>query len=473
MKSIKVIELINSLNFREFDGLGYFIKSGGFGNKYFIKVYNYFKKHRGGNESQFKKNDCAKYVFGQNVKDTKLRLLLSDFSIVLEKYLVFRFVENNYEQYQKSLLDQYRHRGVLKNYNMLLKKLEKERERKSVMSIEDYFWEAQIECSKVMYKENRLKNQLPEPYTEALKKYDNMFILLKLHYDNLNTISKSPVIPNKQSNSFLINEIVVYVEANEEFFKSKHIYIYIEFLVFRLLRDYSNYRYYSDLLKYTQQYYEKIDKVYLTHIFYIFNTYLINKINIVNEIEDHKKFFEVVKVFYSRRFFDEYGLIPGYLFYNCINAALKTDDVLFAEEFYDAYNENLDAGKHSDIVKLSYIQILMKKKRYESAIVAINKLQSNNFHIYLNSRMFILVIFYELNYVEDILYTIDALKHYLNRHKSALGGWYERFSKFIYYLNKLINLKAEEIKKKDRLIVQIKNGGEFAGKGWLLSKIEK
>lgn len=473
MRSFKVVELINSLNFRELEGLELYIKSGAHSNnRYFIKMYNYFKKLRKNRNLNFKVDTLVISVFGRKVKDTKIRLLFSDFREIVEKYTIQRHIENNSEKYQNILLQEYRHRGITKNYLVLKNKLECEQRKKNVLSIDDYYLRAQIESTSVMFKENKFKNQDVLPYTNTILNFDYTFILSKLHYDNLNTISISPNLPGPDSQNFLISEIVSHVRSNAVFFKKSHLLIYIEYLIYNMLRNYNSYYYYNSLLKYLKKYYQKLDKIFLTHLFYIFNTHLINKINIKDEINDHEKFYEIIKFFYSRKFFDEYGPIPGYLFYNCINAILKINQISFAEKFYYEYCQLVDAGTQSDIVKLSFIQILMKKKQYESAIVTINKIKANNFQIYLNSKMFILIIYYEMQYTENALYTIDALKHYLNRHKSLLGGWYNRFSKFIYYYNKLIRSNENKDFSIDMLKIQILKDNEFAGREWLLSKLE-
>jgi hypothetical protein len=473
MKSFKVVELINSLNFREFERLELYINSGVHGkNLNFIKMYNFLKKLRKKRNFIFNGDTLAYSIFGKKVKDTKIRLLFSDFREIVEKYIIQRHIENNFEMYQNILLQEYRHRGITKNYVVLKNKLDSEQRKKNVLSIDDYYLRAQIESSSVMFKENRFKNQDTLPYTNTILNYDYFFILSKLHYDNLNTISKSPNLPGPESQIFLINEIVSHVELNADYFKKHHLMIYLEYLVYNMLRNYDSYDYHNSLLRYLKKYYQKFDKISLIHLFYIFNTYLINKINIKDEIIDHEKFYEIIKFFYSRKFFDEYGPIPGYLFYNCINAILKINQISFAEKFYHEYWQIVDAGAESDIVKLAFIQILMKKKHYESAIEMINKIKANNFQIYLNSRMFILVIYYEMQYTENALYTIDALKHYLKRHKILLGGWYFRFSKFIYYYNKLLLSDESKTSSKDILKVQILKDNEFAGREWLLSKLK-
>lgn len=472
MKILKLLELINGLSEKEFKELErYIMLNNHMKNKYFIKTYEYFKLHRGTLNLVLDKADFSRFVYGKLIDETKIRLIISDFSILIEKYYVLNSVNSNYILYQKLLLEQYRMRGAFKNYKMLQKKLKQQFKVNSLYTIYDYYLLADIESSSIMYKDNKMDNQKQLPYLSTLQYYDHMFILAKLHFDNLNTISKSPIALNNITHSFLVDEIVLYIESNEEFFKSNHLMIYIEFLIHKMFRDYESYKYYIILMKYLTKYFNKLDKVYLTHLFYTFNTHLVNKVNISEELDDYKKFGEVLKIFQKNSFFDDYKWLPAIMFHNCVNILIKSNDTKTAELFYFTYRDKIDPEQKGDITKLTYIQILIVMKKYEAAIAEIGKIKSKNYQIYLNSRMYLLMIYFEIGYIENVLFTIDSLKHFLARHKIELGGWYDKFNLFANYLKTMVHLDKNDEFKRSNILEEMKKTKTFGGKQWLISKL--
>ncbi len=473
MKITKLIELIDCLSKKEISELSAYISIKKTQENRLLKVYSFFKLKTRIPCYEFDKTEFSLYVFGIKEKDVKIRLLISDFCLQIERFLLYKSLNSNYLSHYKLLLEQFRQRGADKNYHMLASRLQKELAGKLIYSIYDYYLMADIESSLVMYRDNKLINHNLLPYSSTMKNYDKMYMLAKLHFHNLNIISRTPLSPSQIPESFLAEEIVKFIEINTSLFKKKDLLIYIEFLINKMLTDYLSYEKYHELKIYTVKNFQKLDIIYLTHIFYSFNTHLINKTNVKEEASDFEKFFTIVNIFYNKGFFDKYRLIPGSMFYNCINISLGIHKINFADEFFRKYRNKVESGAVSDIVKLSYVQILFAQGNYETAINEIAKINPRNMQVYLNSKIYLLLIYYKLGYIENIYYTIDALKHYLYRHKQVLGGWYERFKLLADVMVKTLNVNLKNKNDKIKFLKQLNSYKPFAGKQLVLNFIKR
>jgi hypothetical protein len=158
-------------------------------------------------------------------------------------------------------------------------------------------------------------------------------------------------------------------------------------------------------------------------------------------------------------------------FLNLVFASLEVGKINRAEEFFAKYRNLIIPELKRDTLYLAQAQIHYYKKKFDSAIRALNNVSYYNAYFYLRAKVLLTRIYYEMKETEPIDYIIDTAKHYVKRKSksTALNG--ELYNKYFLYLKKLINLDADDKEKIDNVKFSILNDTNVMGKEWLLNKI--
>ena len=160
-------------------------------------------------------------------------------------------------------------------------------------------------------------------------------------------------------------------------------------------------------------------------------------------------------------------------FLNLVFASLEVGKTNKAEEYFAKYRILIIPELKRDTLYLAQAQIHYYKKKFDSAIRALNNVSYYNAYFYLRAKVLLTRIYYEMKEVEPIDYIIDTAKHYVKRKSkyTALSG--ELYNKYFIYLKKLINLDADDDEKIENVKISLLNDTNVMGKEWLLNKIKE
>ena len=90
----------------------------------------------------------------------------------------------------------------------------------------------------------------------------------------------------------------------------------------------------------------------------------------------------------------------------------------------------------------------------------------------MKSKELLIQLYYETGQHESILPLIDAVKHYIKRHKVILSIHAQRYVSFLNYINRLINIDNDKTGLQ-ALKKEITKNMTSIGREWLLDKINE
>ncbi len=474
MSAGKLLEIVESLNRNEIRKLGEFLQSPYFNKSNRMrKIFRYFKKYTKNGKVNFNKKTFLQSVFEKDVvNDSAFRIALSDYTKLLNKFILINKNEFRYLNDSIILLEEFRLRGAFKNYKILSKSLANDFNKLSLKSIEDYFLFAMFHDSGVMFTDNKLKTRKPAPYLQTIDCHEHLFMLAKLHYQNLHLIGLSPLPKNFSFSDPFFEIVVKQIEKNITDTIKNHLLIYLEYLILDMLVTRNSYTSYKKLLKIVLERYKSLDINHLTHIYFSFNAKCINEVSENEESIHYSRFFNVISIFFKIGFFDNYQQLPFVIFYNSIDVAIRLNEINFAEHFFESYSQKIDESISSGIVFFPKALILIHRKKYDEAIKCLSMVKSVNTHVYLKSRFHLARLYYELGYYENLFYIVDSSKHYLNRNKTELGLRFNLFSNFFNFINNLARVEDYNLPAIHKLKSKILASENVAGKDWLIERIE-
>ncbi|MGA2668029.1 MAG: hypothetical protein ABSF32_03825 [Ignavibacteria bacterium] len=466
---MKLFDIIRSLSNNEFKRLGEFVTSPYFNkNKNLISLYKYlYTTNFTNNNHSISKRDVYDYVFpSEKYNDTKIRLLFSNFTKLLEKYVSLIQNEKDIFNRKIQLLDYYRERSVNKPYLSLLQEL-KDTKGDVFTRNNTYYY------NRIILEREILESKI----FDIVLNLDNSYKAISTNHDLYFIVSKLQIAIFMYNHSLFLNEdlkfdiwaldaIIKYISENKKEIRKDHPLIYMDYLCLMMLTRPDEEIYYFELKKYFEKNSNKLRLIEYYHIANEVKNYCIRKINYSPRFNNETS--KISKALEMRGAYND--SINHIDFFNIIQHGLNMKDMAWVEYFFAKYKSKLEPKYRPDIENISEAYIYFYKKEYEKALQRLQKVSYQNIHLYLMTKVLTIRSYYELKENESCLYTIDAMKHFIKRHEDKIGYYHIHFTKFLLFVKKLINLNRSSKTDVDILKKEILTEKDIASKDWLLLK---
>ena len=144
----------------------------------------------------------------------------------------------------------------------------------------------------------------------------------------------------------------------------------------------------------------------------------------------------------------------------------------WVENFINKYSKELPLDIQNDEVNLSFAKLYYKERHFNKALQNLNQIRGNNYIHYLDSSVIKLIIYYEMEKIEDSYLEIDKLRHYIRNHKEIPIIHKEPIINFLKIYQKLLKLKSRPYDEYSGYLSNIINSVKrIARKEWLLEKV--
>ncbi len=160
-------------------------------------------------------------------------------------------------------------------------------------------------------------------------------------------------------------------------------------------------------------------------------------------------------------------------FINFVLDFLRTKDIESAEEFINKYYEKIPKNSRKTVYNYSKAFTNWYKKNYELALEHLTNVKTEHIPRIKNETYFLkTAIFFELNNLEQCIYTIDAHNHFLRNNKANSDIIKQRFLNFNHIVSKLVIIKSGAAKADiHNLKFDVNNTKPIYNPAWLLEKI--
>lgn len=184
------------------------------------------------------------------------------------------------------------------------------------------------------------------------------------------------------------------------------------------------------------------------------------------------EFLELNETLLEKNIIAENELSP-WKFKNIVTAGLKLSRFKWVEEFILTYKNKITEKYRDNAITFNTAQLFFYQKRYAEVLPILLQVDYEDFTYSINSRLFIVISYYELKEFEALTSFIDSFKIYLRRQKSITESRKQIYSSFLNSTKKLLRFK--NFKKIDLLKMrdEILESNQIASKGWLLEKIDQ
>ena len=396
----------------------------------------------------------------QKYNNQKLLNLMSDFSILLEKYLTILQLEKEEMEQKKLLVRAYAQRPNC--YPVFEKKIWELNKELDAMPYRDehYFKEKKElnlqhyghpDTSKAMDKKNTL--QTAEEYFYAYCSFAEIKIKCAKNAV-VNTISRKNTDPKINGDLLKDNPAFVLYEKIEKFQRS---------------RDATNL---NELADYFISHIKSLridDREYILKVLLNFSI----RQNNAGRTEFSKVILDLYKIGLEYKCLLFFGRMTENTFQNIVTTAALQGEFEWANKFMDKYQGHLDTGVRADAMAISMAQWHFTKKEFLQAIEVLGHTFKEPIDV-LKSKSLLVRSWYEMylkddNFLEMVLAQLAALEKFLRRDKTMPPRMKDAYLKFVSFTKKLVNGKWDK-DLMNELNKEISQDTNLLIKKWLMEK---
>jgi len=474
------IELLNSFTKKEQTELKQFIQAGIFNtDKRIIDLYNELNKHVI-NKSDFNEKIQTRIyniVFRKNYKigdlkknnKKKLNALMSSLTRYAEDYLIFKFLQNNYnskkEILYKVLLEKKQIKLITKHLKNDKKKLDKVTKKGNTYY--DQVLKIENKNLQVMYITGLIAKQ--DNINEINNNLDIHYILQKLNL--WNSMLSLEQLTHRQFDYSSFKIVENYINNSS---KSKVPAIIISIAMIDLL-EYKTEKNYNKLLDLLNQYEDVIGNEILINGYNIATNFC--SYNIKRGLFSHKHLLKLYQILDDKYLLlEDAGFMPVIKLKNLVAVACRTKEFSWAEQILEKYLENVNKSFKKSVYAFNYGVINFYQNKYNIALQNFIRVDDVNLVYDINCRIMMMKAHYEVDdtYDERTLQIFRSAEKYFGSNKLISSNNRTAYKNFVRMLINLYRIKHEVTKMKlSSFTDKLNNQKLNQDKNWLLLKLEE
>jgi len=402
-----------------------------------LLLFEVFKKaHPKFDQPYIEREALFKKVFpDQPYNEKLLRYLLSDFTKILEEYLVDSRLEKNDRQRTSLLLQAYGDRELDKYFVSLLEKEHKKLEKEKVKDINFYLH--QFRMSEILsdFEYAKLDRSRADLLAQNMDKLDQFYIASKLrsscllqNFRDLHISEYQPVFLNR------IVELIDQSELKEILF----IRIYRKILLTLLEPEVEEH--YHDFVADLDNCDDEFSPEGLNEIYSFAKNYCVKKIN--NSRPEYLQIlFDLYKKMIEREVIFRGGYLPQWDYKNIFTLSCKLGDTAYGEEFLEQYRDRVHPDFRNNAFNFNSASLFFYKKEYDKTLSFLQKVNLSDVMYHIETKTLLMKTYYELQEMIPLFSLFDSFNIYLRRSKAISAERKSRYGYFIKYLKRISRIK--------------------------------
>jgi hypothetical protein len=486
MENLKITQLLKSFTPEEFKKLGKFIGSP-FHNEspMIIKLYSLFKnEYPDFSKPDFTRENIFTCLYpGEQYDDHKMRDRFSEFVKLTERFIVYNNISEDKYMYRQELLEYFKKRNLCAFFEKEITDLLRQSDNE-ILKDEKYF-KKRFEL-KELHWDYMLSRYVPgstdilDELVSVSEDIENFFLIktLKGYLSIMNGQGRV----NYDHIPAFFEYIMKYLD--QEIHKHKDVkLIYILYKFFELYRENSNSNVYFELKKFVNENERFIDKKSLEVLYAELINYCQNRIEKGEAGFGWESLSLVKHMLKLDLLFESDNTIHMQNYSAIVSSALRLNEIQWAEEFINEYSAYLlpevrEGTKLYCMSLLYYVQSKQipekKNELLNESLDCLSMVQCNDFLDKLAVNNHLLVLYYELKYIDQLISLIDSYRHYLASNKLIPEEQKTRYHYFVNFLARVITLYGSSRKTNSfKLQEDIKSAPVCENRKWLLAKIDE
>src|SRR5205085_12082022 len=159
---------------------------------------------------------------------------------------------------------------------------------------------------------------------------------------------------------------------------------------------------------------------------------------------------------------------------NAIRNAYHIKELEWSEKFIVDYKHMLKPDIAEEIVDYSHAMVEFGRKNYEKSLKYLSKINIERSNMKIDVKNLLIIIYYELNYTEELISLIDTYKHFLHRDSNMSEQSKNTNTLFVNLVSDIVKVKLNG--KNDqalKLKMEIEKSPYSNFKDWLLEKVNE
>lgn len=429
------------------------------------------------NDESLKKENLYKKLYGkEKYNDQIMRTLSSEMLKAAEDFLVQMRLRKNQTKYNEFLLQELFLRNLNNVFEMKTKNIEKGLYEKPPFDEQTIFDIYEIDNIKNSF---YLQKNDYVTYSKSYIDYSDRFTVLSIlkllkSKDQFRLYLKDYNVTFDENLVDIFYNSIDFNKLLNEAEKLNHPY-YHHFKIFYLLYNAhvtGSEDIYSDVKK---EFFESIDKFgheEKFHVFTQFEVFCIDKIHSGSR-EYYKELFNVYDLNLKN---NAYTLTPEHnmnamTYRNMLLTAVKVNDSVWLKNFIDEYAPKLSNEWKNNMHYFSYSFYYFETGDFLKALENINKIEYELCTFKADVKNTLLKIYYELDYFELALSTIDTYKHYISNTHEIPDEYRDYYRGFVKIYHELLKAKINKSQIEKKLL--FKDDNSYPEKDWLMKKAQE
>ena len=451
MRDSKLVELLRTLTTRQRTRFGEYVHSPFFNKHEQVRALcDYLLKQAPEFEDEQKldKHTVFKAIYPQKQLDEDfLYNLLSKLLHLLYDFLAQLQTEQKPQQRQRLLLAELRQRKLGKHYQSALRKYQALASQE-----EDGLQEVWEEYALANELDRYFIAQAQPVYDPALQQksdaLDHFFALEKLRIAcdmaNRNIVVKA----NYQCR--WLDQVLQQVQIHQKFKSEALVQAY--WLALQTLRQANQENFYLQLRSLLAETFNPLPKQDRINLYNYGLNYCVRKIN-EGQTNYYQEAFELYQELLKDKLLYVDDCLPAWEYKNIVTAALRTGRYDWAEDFIEAYREDLPLEHRDNAYTYNRASFYYAKGLYTQALQTLHEVQFLDTTYHLGAKIIQVKSYYELHEAEALQALIDAFSMYLHRNRHISDYRKEANFNFLKITKKLFRLKVErDLLKKERYL---------------------
>jgi len=471
LQSNKVLNLLRSLNSKEFKEFNRFLNSPFFNtNPRIVSLYEQLKKYYPAFDSpKLAREKLYKKIFPTKTYHyQQMANLVSELTRLIEAYFIQLSLKDDPFQQKKILSESYQRRELFEPLKKLTFDLltELNSAKKESSLLQNYLV---------------LKNYFFRPQKDNIWNDESILLKLVVALDQFYFQEKLILTGEIKSRAAILKsdiEIPLLAEIKEIVAQDPNNHIlYTYFLLLEIL-DNQNETNYQQLKNYFQENYHHLPNKLSITIFRILTNYCSRQINKGNDIF-YSEQFQLYQLGLSAQLILYNNIISAPTFINIIFVAIYTKREVWALEFMKKYQPFLNPSIKEEVLQVTTAITTYFHKDFKETISILLPFNSNNLSRTFTVKKLLIRSYFELflidkEYYDLFLSSCLSFEKYLRRNNQSNSERIKANLNFIYFLKKISKAILEgnfKTEKRKALLEEINKNSNLILKYWLVKKI--
>lgn len=480
MKNSKLIQLLKTFSEEELTDFEKFLNSPLSNSRnYIVKYFQELKKHY----PEFREDKIdSKVIFSKIYKDKKyndstVRSIVSNLIKDAEHYLGYKNFKLNDTFQDYYLLSELRIRKLNDYYDLKAKAVLKNLKKNK-----------QFDFNKTIY-EYLFSLEISDQYIETYK-YENSVEFVNILNDSIVTFfSANSILSSSQNkvlktffpfepknildtNFFPNLDYKGFISSIENDNTNRAKFLKLNYNLYNLIKDKNPHESYTKIKELWLDSSDFLTASSKYSVFICLGDFCL----IQNRNEGSiyvKEFFELSKVMLREKLFlTQSKILHLNNFRQIILHCYKLNEIDWAENFIKTYSKYLAEDEREMLVELSMSGISILRKDFQRALSHLSNIKKIIPGLKLELRMNYIVVYYELNYTDQLYSAFDSYRHYL-KIAPFLPNYIKNAKNFLKYITAISSYRIKNNIDLDILRKELTGDPNVHLKWWLLDKIEE